>query len=157
MDISQQAVVRLQAIRWLHRAGQRDALEDVRQLYCERDCLASIGAPAWEDVTLEARNEITGYLAARSYHASSGWNVLAHVAKERLEKEVFPHLPAFITDNRLVMNSVEWDLHAYLMEDAYASKLKKPLFFESLVRIYEAGHIPCGWGGEWPDGKLMIY
>jgi hypothetical protein len=30
-------------------------------------------------------------------------------------------------------------------------------FFLELLTIYQAGHFPCGWQGEWPKGKLLLY
>jgi hypothetical protein len=35
-----------------------------------------------------------------------------------------------------------------------------PIFFERLMRIYEAGRLPCGWDGSldrWPEGRLMVH
>jgi hypothetical protein len=37
---------------------------------------------------------------------------------------------------------------------------KAPVFFEYLLRVYESGHIPCGWEGnidKWPEGTLLIH
>lgn len=30
-------------------------------------------------------------------------------------------------------------------------------FFEKLFEIYKAGGLPCGWQGEYPDGKIVAY
>lgn len=35
-----------------------------------------------------------------------------------------------------------------------------PIFFERLMRVYEAGRLPCGWDGDldrWPEGRLMVH
>ena len=47
------------------------------------------------------------------------------------------------------------------LELAYRQKFPKaPVFFETLLRVYEAGRLPCGWGGDlerWPEGRLLVY
>ncbi len=48
-----------------------------------------------------------------------------------------------------------------VMELTYRQRFPKaPAFFEKLVRVYEAGRLPCGWDGsleEWPNGCLLIH
>jgi hypothetical protein len=52
--------------------------------------------------------------------------------------------------------NLKWNLVNYLLEDAYSNFLQEP-FFDGLINVYEAGHMPCGWSGTWPAGKLVIY
>ena len=62
-----------------------------------------------------------------------------------------------LISNEMVINNIKCDFVNYLLEDAYKDKLKFNLFFDELVNVYESGHIPCGWDGEWPEGNLVIY
>ena len=34
--------------------------------------------------------------------------------------------------------------------------LKKESFFSALMLIYQNGHFPCSWDGEYPDGKAIV-
>ena len=43
------------------------------------------------------------------------------------------------------------------MENSYLSSGHRCFFFLELLMVYEAGHFPCGWRGDWPDGKLIVY
>ena len=43
-----------------------------------------------------------------------------------------------------------------LMANFY-SDFYKADFFIALLEIYLSGHLPCGWNGSYPEGKIMIY
>ena len=47
------------------------------------------------------------------------------------------------------------------LEMTYRQKFHRaPIFFERVLEVYEAGHLPCGWEGDlddWPDGKLLVH
>ena len=53
------------------------------------------------------------------------------------------------------------DLNRAALEIAYRNKYPKvPIFFEHLLRLYEAGRLPCGWNGsmaDWPAGNVIAY
>ncbi|HKD26343.1 MAG TPA: hypothetical protein VKC66_10620 [Xanthobacteraceae bacterium] len=55
------------------------------------------------------------------------------------------------------MDSTTWDVLGALMENSYLSSRHQAYFFLELLWVYEAGHFPCGWLGDWPDGKLVVY
>lgn len=86
------------------------------------------------------------------------WNTLADDARDFVENIITPSVPQINDiDMELLFTNMKWDLVNYLMEDAYKIKLRVPLFFSSIVSIYELGHIPCGWVGSWPKGQLVVY
>lgn len=79
-------------------------------------------------------------------------------AKDIINKEIIPLIKIVDgIDANIILDNVKWDLVNYLTEDAYKEYLKGDLFFEFLLEIYEDGHIPCGWEGKWPSGKLVIF
>ena len=45
----------------------------------------------------------------------------------------------------------------HVMENSYLNGGHKVFFFLELLTVYEAGHFPCGWEGEWPKGRLVVY
>jgi hypothetical protein len=53
------------------------------------------------------------------------------------------------------------DINLAAVEVAYRRRFPKaPIFFEHLLQVYEAGHLPCGWDGDlddWPNGELIVY
>ncbi|WP_252319564.1 MULTISPECIES: hypothetical protein [Symbiopectobacterium] len=107
---------------------------------------------------MEARNEITGFLASRHSTIYQQWDLLAGEARDYVESVIFPLVPSVdgVSMNVLQAN-IKWDLVSYLMEDVYKNKLRFNLFFDGLITVYETGYMPCGWAGEWPKGNLVIY
>lgn len=55
-----------------------------------------------------------------------------------------------------VGSNVTWNLQAAFLELHFA-RHRPPRFFGELVRVYEAGHLPCGWQGAWPSGSLIVW
>jgi hypothetical protein len=43
------------------------------------------------------------------------------------------------------------------MENAYLDCNHNSFFFLELLTVYEAGHLPCGRRGRWPEGKLVVF
>ncbi|AVT59989.1 hypothetical protein WCT78_21485 [Pectobacterium versatile] len=158
MKISNDAVDRLLKIDWFANVGNQCFIPNVKVAASLNDANFSLSSPDWENVTLEESNEISGYLAVKHTVIFQDWNDLAQEAKSFLKDKLLkqiPHLNGF--DNVLLLQCIEWDVVSYLIEDAYKDKIKKSLFFDSLIHIYESGHIPCGWDGVWPNGKLVVY
>ena len=157
MNISRLAVDRLLKINWFINVGKETAMLNVNQVANESDFYKEITSIDWENSTLEAGNEITGYLAKKYNKEYNEWNVLVREAKKIIDGEIIPTMNGKGLDGRVILDNVKWDLVNFLMEDAYRKYLRGDLFFESLINIYEGGHIPCGWEGKWPSGKLIIY
>ncbi|KAB0546974.1 hypothetical protein F7R01_19035 [Pseudomonas argentinensis] len=153
MQIPAAAIERLLRIDWFANIGKPASLAGVRQID-HGELGSSLTSDAWEATTLEARNAITARLARLHPSRYQAWNDLAGQAKTAL-RPIWQKLPVALADDAALAD-LQWILHAYLMEAAYSRQLAAPLFFASLVRVYEAGHVPCGWDGEWPAGRLVI-
>lgn len=112
----------------------------------------------WENTTLEARNELTDILHKSQPNQMQDWNDITNEAKAQI---VFPltekYWKSFATENGLgkpFIDCVQWDILAACMESAY----DQPRFFTELLKVYRAGHFPCGWAsGEYPNGNLVIW
>ncbi|MDG0803648.1 hypothetical protein [Pectobacterium polaris] len=157
MNISDFAKKRLEGINWFCCVSQEYSDSFYRVVNLD-DFIISIQSDEWENATLEASNEITGFLAKRHSVIYQEWNKLVKEAKFFVENTVIPSVPNVDrVDMKLIFINIKWDLVHYLLEDAYKDKLKQSLFFNELVCVYEHGHIPCGWDGVWPSGNLVIY
>ncbi|MBG6244496.1 hypothetical protein CS369_06220 [Candidatus Symbiopectobacterium sp. 'North America'] len=157
MKISRLAVDRLMNIQWFDHVGKPALLSSIRQVKNDSDFIEHIDSVKWENTTLEAGNEITGLLAIKYSDLYHNWNPLVKEAKKILDGEIIPSIKSDLISHEIILNNVKWDLVNYLMEDVYKDKLKFDLFFYGLITVYESGHIPCGWDGEWPKGNLVIY
>jgi hypothetical protein len=56
-----------------------------------------------------------------------------------------------------IVHSSRWNALGALMENSYINSGHSAFFFLEMLMIYEAGHFPCGWRGQWPKGTLLIY
>lgn len=115
----------------------------------------------WENTTLEARNNLTEFLHKRHLTRSQNWNNITAEAKEQI---VFPlsrkFWEPFASRNgfgKPFIDNVQWDILAACMESAYRDCHGLPMFFHELLKVYSAGHFPCGWSGEYPNGGLYVW
>jgi hypothetical protein len=60
------------------------------------------------------------------------------------------HLPRGFVD------TVQWDILRLCMEAEYADVFP-PGFYASQAYWYMQGHFPCGWEGEFPQGRLTVF
>ncbi len=155
---------RLRAIRWFARCGKPFDLDLTMNTDRVKDwptAIASCNDPAWENVELEAQNQLTLWLHANNRAAYQKWNdiVLSHkssVLTPLIEQKIIPFQVKLGLDISLV-HCVKWDILGALMENSYLGSGHKAFFFLELLMVYEAGHFPCGWIGEWPQGKLRVF
>lgn len=84
MKISEKAKERLAGINWLSQLGKPSGA-DIYQCASLDKFVLSLNGDSWESVTLEARNEITGYLASKNSGLYQQWNLLAVDASQFIE------------------------------------------------------------------------
>ena len=115
----------------------------------------------WETATLEARNQLTIFLSKHHRQIYRNWNNITREHKESLVNPLLDErIRPFQKQNDLsisLVHSVQWNLLAALMESSFIEYNHGCFFFHELFMVYESGHSPCGWRGEWPDGSLVVY
>ena len=157
MKISQLAIDRLNKINWFVNLGMATTLPGVIQTKSLSLFIKGLKSDEWESATLEAGNEITGFLAKKHTSKYQYWNSLVKDAKKVVENDIIPKITFPESEKGTVTENLKWDLVNFLLEDAYSSLLQEPFFFDGLISVHEAGHMPCGCSGTWPAGKLVIY
>ncbi len=163
--IDYETMDRIKSIQWFKNCGNGYELFDT--ISFPTVCLNSwdeardrYESSDWDDVTLEARNELTNFLSAKFNREYQFWNEITLFYKDFLSKEVFPSVKEIIKTKGIdetVFVNVEWDILGALMEGSYRKQYRKKGLFTELLKIYEAGHFPCGWEGEYPSGHLCVY
>ena len=153
-------LARIDNIAWGHAIGNDGYTCEMPCMLVE-DIHAAVrqaGLASWENAMLEARNSITVFLSEHHKARYQDWNQHAALIKESLRDGAWKRMRTELQRRGLeaLASSVEWNtLHAAML-DFYAD-LDPPRFFADMLGIYEAGHLPCGWVGEWPEGQLVIY
>lgn len=159
----------LHAMAWFSRCGQSLSADLAASLPFEVAPVATLkkamrqwGSAQWEDATLEARNELTGFLAVHARDAYQQWNTITQLAKvevaQPLAEEFWrPYAQQQGLDADF-LHCVQWDILALCMEHAYRQQRGLPQFFHALLKVYASGHMPCGWeGGKYPKGRLLVW
>jgi hypothetical protein len=155
---------RLRAIDWFSHCGDPLSLHlsmPVVQVSRWAEAEASCTDGVWENVELEAQNQLTLWLHQHDRLSYQRWNELvggfkSAVVKPLTEESWEPYQRQHGLDVAVV-HSVQWDALGALMENAYLGSGHRCFFFLELLWVYEAGHFPCGWRGEWPRGTLVVY
>lgn len=155
---------RLRAIDWFSRCGQPLALDltmGIEPVSTWREATQRCMDEAWEDVELEAQNQLTLWLSRHDRENFQRWNerVDRHkvaVVGPLAERAWEPYQRKRELDPAII-HSVRWDVLGALMENSYLGSGHRCFFFLELLKVYEAGHFPCGWRGEWPEGTLVVY
>jgi len=154
---------RLKAIDWFAKCGEPaefDLTMNVERVKTWPQAMKECGAQSWEDVQLEAQNQLTLTLHNRDRERYQDWNDITRRFKNDvitpLTKKVWqPFQKAHGLDINLV-HSVQWDILAAMMENAHISSNHGSFFFLELLTVYETGHFPCEWRGKWPQGELLV-
>ena len=159
----------LHDLHWFSRCGQSlpDDLAsgfpfEVTPVASLKKAMRQWGSSQWEDATLEARNLLTDFLSAQARDAYQQWNTITRQAKTEVaqplaEKFWQPYAQQHGLDANF-LHSLQWDVLALCMEHAYRQQRGLPQFFHALIKVYAAGHMPCGWeGGKYPKGRLLVW
>ncbi|MDP4147486.1 MAG: hypothetical protein Q8936_23960 [Bacillota bacterium] len=163
MSIGKEIFERINRIDWFCNCGSNPYVEnsfEVKFVHSWEDAVNNYSQSLWEDTTLEARNELTSFLNNKYRQEYAKWNEVTKEAKSFLEKNVVPKINIIKEKYNLddvFTDCVKWDLLGAIMEYSYKECKNRPTFFLEILSIYELGHFPCGWEGEWPKGKLVIF
>jgi len=155
---------KLRAIRWFAQCGQPlhlDLTMPTERITDWQSAVASCQDPVWENVELEAQNQLTLWLHANDRTAYQKWNDIVDAHKTSIlnpltEQTITPFQVSHGLDIVFV-HSVQWDILGALMENSYLDSGHKAFFFLELLMVYESGHYPCGWVGKWPQGSLRVF
>lgn len=162
---NRELMARIGKFDWLAECGK--PLECPPQLECRqarswRSACELSAEQIWEDTELEARNELTAFLARHYPSEDRHWNDITMAAREFVDGSFTPRFRVAVRKRfgeppKVVVDSMKWDVLAAIMEDTY-SDLKPPGFFSKLLTLYESGHFPCGWeNGIYPAGRLVVF
>ena len=159
--LAPQTEVTLKELRnapWFTAVGQPD-VQHAKILQSWREALTFCADRKWEDMCLDAANQLTVQLFQQHRERYKEWGKIAQdvraVVDELLAEKVRPFIQMHHLPETLV-NHVGWDISHLLMESEYADVIP-PSFFAGLGFYYVKGHFPCSWEGEYPKGRLIVY
>ncbi len=117
------------------------------------------GSDEWDALTLEAANRYREAIDRRDHERLQQWNMVAddvrQVVLPLVERRV-RSLCAALGLPPIVESCIRWDLIHFGLECEFADVFP-PGFFAAQVYWYLQGRFPCGWEGEFPAGRLVLF
>ncbi|ATH92430.1 cytoplasmic protein [Bacillus glycinifermentans] len=102
----------------------------------------------WEDIKSSESGEIIGQLYEHDL------NSMDHPIWEIIQSsENFPD--DFVSEYIDIFEEVMGDLHKCALNRLVNGEVDN--FYERIFEIYKLGGWPCGWEGEYPEGRMIVY
>jgi len=55
-----------------------------------------------------------------------------------------------------IIDDIKFNLITILMSDLFSDYYNSE-FYRQLYQIYISGHLPCGWEGKYPSGRMIVF
>jgi hypothetical protein len=149
---------RLESASWFSRVGINEG-PGVAVVMSWSQAIQHCDSDEWEDLEQEAMNQYREFIARHSKERLHLWNGTVDEVNKITRPLVDRKTAAIIRANslpKIFKISVNYDITGVCMEAEYAD-MCPPGFFTNINPWYINGHFPCGWWGEFPQGKLVIY
>ena len=109
---------------------------------------------------LEVSGDFTEFLSRNHKDIfNKNWNGVVRQIKSNYMNEIQTKVEMNWKDEKTkqrVIDDVQFNILTLFMLDYYSDYYQSE-FFDRMLKIYLAGHFPCGWSGEYPKGKFLVY
>lgn len=149
---------RLRQADWFANVGT-PVRPDVVAVHSWEEAVASGAKPDWENLRLEIKNRESGRVRQHFGDEAFPWNDLVREIRPQTVAMTNERLNALgLSDlaRKVVYAGASWDTLGACLETEY-SDIVACDFYRRLLEWYLAGHWPCGWEGEYPAGKLVVF
>jgi hypothetical protein len=147
----------LQVIPWFANVGTFAGGGYARTESWE-DAKRAGGSAEWESVELFFANALGDALVTKDPELYEQWNTvsepLAEFLRVHVHESALSRYRAPIPKG--VVDGVRWNLLHAGMEQFFVESVP-PGFFTEVVGLYKSGLFPCGWVGEPPRGRLIVF
>jgi hypothetical protein len=153
---------KLENADWFANVGTYAGVEDRSKfvlLSSWQEAIRHCSSVDWENLCLEAANQYRERLLEKSKVRFNQWNEIVTQLKAVTEPFVRRKIEAVVREHglpKVFEDTVQWDMLHVCMEAEYAD-VYQPGFYASQAYWYVKGHYACGWEGQFPKGKLIIY
>lgn len=168
--IAEETVNRLAQIDYFANVGSpvRYTIDSCDLTYVQswREAVRLRGGDSASNAFCEGSGLLTRKLSAEFRKEYRQWNVIVRENRDLFDRELFPMFDDKVdaiselndVDNgsQLIKLSFRWDAIHFAAEQAYA-RFVSPAFYSRIFDIYRAGHFPCNWNEQWPDGVFWIF
>ena len=160
MEISKEFYQELLDIDYFNQCGKSiDGLYEF-DVYVEKDfdkAVKSISKTSWSNIVLEEQNNLTGFLFKNHrIEYNINWNKQVDINREELIPPIILELEKRNMDKEIIEDT-KWLLMSILMYDYFSEFGFESELLNQILSIWRTGHLPCGYSGKYPNGKLRVY
>ena len=149
---------RLAAIKWFSQCGKPSTTYEViaANWTTAGECMVS---DEFGRQKMIAQNVLSNYLWHHNLEEYNAWNDVNKLSREKIDAEKEKLEAAISMEER---DRVWGRCRAILtlaFSEAWYSDMAPPAycFGRSMLAVFEAGRLPCGYNGDFPDGKFQVY
>lgn len=150
---------RLENVHWFANAGLKD-IPDATFVANWLAAVASFASSQWENVQLDALNILGQNVLARSQQFYNQWNNHVIELKPVLDDLIKRKSDLIVRQENLpieFIGNIYADLLGAAMEAEYSDIVAPGFYTNVILDCYLKGHFPCGWEGDFPKGRLIVY
>lgn len=151
-------IEKIRNIEWFNKTGSRITAK-VRCVKSWEEALAQCASPQWEAVQNTALSSCRLAVRSKSVDSFARWNDIVDSIKAEISSIITEKTQRTIEVNQLpkvFVDCVNWDILSICIEHEYSS-LYPGGYYRQWAHWYLEGHFPCGWEGEFPDGRLIVF
>ena len=161
MEINNEFIDKVLCCDFLGNCGKVDELKvDIKYVDSEAMANEMICSEEWENIVLEERGKFTSFLSKNHRELfNKYWNQVVEEIKYLYMENIQLRIDNNWNNDRSkqsVADDVIFNIITLFMLDYY-SEYYQSEFFDKMLAIYLSGHLPCGWCGDYPEGKFYIY
>lgn len=154
---------RLFKINWLSNCGRQDELDlSFEYTYIKRikEIEKMLDGVKWGNTCMNARNDLTEFLSLHHSRKYNCWNQMVDEVKD----DIISGISNIIIEScrklgipEKMGDHIYFDIINIALTYSY-KEYYESVFYDDMLKIYESGHLPCGWlGKKYPNGKFKIY
>lgn len=138
--------------KWLENIGVEENINtriQTQQILSIKDIEKSIKTDLWSNILLEGQNELS-LLLIKNKNTRDNWNIYVDDSKKIYNKSVKKIIESQLKKNSIsstLKNDISYDFTLLYLLNSYKEKIDEYCFLQDILKVYEAGHLPCGWIG----------
>jgi hypothetical protein len=155
---------RLRDCDWFHNVGAGN-LAGVKRAKSWDEAIRLVSEDPfnrdWDDMSNDVHNMISTRAAQEDQQRyNSDWNDIVRAVESHVDPLVKANLDPVLDRLRLprvILKRFRTFFFWHFIFVAYFSEVPQASMDRTILEYYMQGHFPCGYHGEYPDGKLIVY
>lgn len=161
MEIKESFINQIMKCSWLENCGKEGNFGfEVEYIKSQSKIKNLINGIKWENVCLEENGDFTAFLHMNHKEDyNKYWNEMVVKIKKEYISAISESLEIALDEFKgkdSIMVDIKANLVILFMLNFYSEYYNSD-FYDKMLEIYLSGHLPCGWSGNYPEGKFIVY